>query len=215
MDMDQPEEQGLLSPEVLQMWQREAEIHTEFADEWRDYALLMATFQAGLTRAPRTSAACEGVDIEHLLIAELEHVANAVNAIFPRGGMLEFASYVTGAQKIDAATGLPYREGVWSEEEPTRPAANINGYKQPTLDFQPRKVAVGQGSLVMTSEDFVNGYQAGHLSYLLEARAVAMTDKALITLILGRLARKDQSERYNMGYVVGWIAALASKEKHS
>lgn len=74
-------------------------------------------------------------------------------------------------------------------------------------------VPVGQGSITMTSEDFVNGYQAGHLSYVLEARARTVTDDALITLIMGRITNKDYNERYSTGYIVGWIVALVSKEK--
>jgi hypothetical protein len=80
-------------------------------------------------------------------------------------------------------------------------------------NYQRRNVSVGQGCIVMTSEDFVNGYQAGHLSYMLEARTVMVTDEALMTLIADRFANKDQSERYNAGYIVGWLAALVCKEK--
>lgn len=68
-------------------------------------------------------------------------------------------------------------------------------------NYQHKNVSVGHGCIVMTSEDFVNGYQAGHLSYMLEARAMTMTDEALITLIIGRLANKDYSERYNTGCI--------------
>ncbi|HEX4713734.1 MAG TPA: hypothetical protein VH164_02280 [Ktedonobacteraceae bacterium] len=60
---------------------------------------MMATFQAALDRAPRAAEACANVHIEDLLIAELEHLADLVSAIFPRGGMKEFASYVTTARK--------------------------------------------------------------------------------------------------------------------
>lgn len=81
------------------MWEQRAEISEEFADEWRDYARIMAAFQTALERAPRTVEICEHVDIERLLITELEHVADTINAVFPRGGMMEFALYTTGAKK--------------------------------------------------------------------------------------------------------------------
>jgi hypothetical protein len=80
-------------------------------------------------------------------------------------------------------------------------------------NYQRRNVSVGQGCIVMTSEDFVNGYQARHLSSLLEARTEMVTDEALLTLIRDRFASQDHRERYNAGYIVGWLAALVCKEK--
>ncbi|MEO7019118.1 MAG: hypothetical protein ABI234_03095 [Ktedonobacteraceae bacterium] len=210
--MSQPKTNEKISPQVFQVWKDKAEASEEFADEWRDYALMMATFQAALERAPRTIEVCEDVNIERLLITELEYLADTVNAVFPRGGMMEFASYVTGSQRVNV-TNAHYLNSAWKEAELTRKAVNANRYEEQAVDYQPRNVAVGQGCMVMTSEDFVNGYQAGHLSYMLEARAVTVTDEALIALIMSRLASKDYSECYNAGYVVGWIAALASKEK--
>lgn len=88
-----------ISPELVQLWEHQAERDEAFAGEWRIYAMMMAAFQAAIERAPRTTAACERVDIERLLISEVEHVADVVNAIFPRGGIMEFASYLTSAKK--------------------------------------------------------------------------------------------------------------------
>ena len=76
----------------------------------------------------------------------------------------------------------------------------------------PRNVSVGHGFMVMSSEDFVNGYQAGHLSYMLEGRAMHFTDEELLALIRERVACTEYSERYSVGYIVGWIVALASKQ---
>ncbi|MEO9030224.1 MAG: hypothetical protein ABI413_15565 [Ktedonobacteraceae bacterium] len=80
------------------------------------------------------------------------------------------------------------------------------------MDYKQRNVSVGQGCMVMTSEDFVNGYQAGHLSYMLEARSVKFTDEALISLLTRKLGNTEHSTHYSAGYIVGWIATLASKE---
>ena len=80
------------------------------------------------------------------------------------------------------------------------------------MAYTPRNVSIGQGALVMTSEEFVNGYQAGHLSYILESHATLGTDEELITLMLKRLVSREHSTRYSAGYIVGWIAALASKQ---
>jgi hypothetical protein len=79
------------------------------------------------------------------------------------------------------------------------------------MAITPRMVPVGRGSLLMTSEEFLNGYQAGHLAYMTEARAVAFSDERLRTLIMDKLESMDDSERYNVGYVVGWIVSLACK----
>jgi len=97
--MNQTEEKGPIPPEVFQTWEDRAKASEGFADEWRDYSMMMAAFQAALERAPRSRERCKGVDVERLFISELEHLADTVNAIFPRGGIMEFASYMTGAQR--------------------------------------------------------------------------------------------------------------------
>ena len=96
--MSQPEASKVLSSEVFQIWERQAEVsEEEDANNWRDYAMMMTAFQAALERAPRTAEACEHADIERLLITEIEHLADLVSAVFPQGGMMEFESYVTSA----------------------------------------------------------------------------------------------------------------------
>ena len=100
--MSQSETPKILSPEVFQVWQQRAEASEEFTEEWQDYAMIMAAFQAALERALHTAEDCEQVDIEHLLITELEHLADLVNTVFPRGGFMEFASYVTVEKKMNA-----------------------------------------------------------------------------------------------------------------
>lgn len=97
--MNQKTGEGLLSSDVFRIWERQAEASEAFAEIWRDYVLLMSTFQAALERAPRTTEACKDVDVEDLLISELEHLAATVYTIFPQGGIGEFASYLTNAQK--------------------------------------------------------------------------------------------------------------------
>ncbi|MGH2508861.1 MAG: hypothetical protein ACRDHZ_15865, partial [Ktedonobacteraceae bacterium] len=147
---------------------------------------------------------------------ELEHLADIVNTVFPRGGMIEFASYVTGTQQMHTTKERDAQDNGEQGMERTRQTTrkgSARGYKEHTVAYPPRDISVGQGRMIMTSEDFVNGYQAGHLSYALEARTATLTDEEIITRILGRLARKDDGERYSAGYIVGWIAALASREK--
>ena len=98
--MSQPEATQILSSEVFQIWEHQAEAsEEEYADEWREYAIMIAAFQAALERVPRTAEACQSANIERLLISELEHLADIVQRIFPRGGFMEFASYTTSAKK--------------------------------------------------------------------------------------------------------------------
>lgn len=75
----------------------------------------------------------------------------------------------------------------------------------------PRTVPVGASSLLFTSLDFLNGYQAGHLAYMTEGRAIQFSDTNLIALLMERLESLEYSERYSVGYVVGWIVSLATK----
>jgi len=93
--IEQHEAREPLSPAVFQLWEQHAKASVESADNWRDYARMMAAFQEALARTPRTAEECACVDIERLFVSELEHLANLVNVIFPLGGMLEFESYIT------------------------------------------------------------------------------------------------------------------------
>lgn len=79
------------------------------------------------------------------------------------------------------------------------------------MAIAPRMITVGKGSLLLTNEDFLNGYQAGHLAYMADGRAVAFSDTRLITLIMDKLESLEVSEPYSVGFVVGWIASLACK----
>lgn len=75
----------------------------------------------------------------------------------------------------------------------------------------PRTITVGTNALLLTSEDFLNGYQAGHLSYMAEFRNHTLTDSNLTELLMAALEDMQHSEPYCMGFVVGWLATFASK----
>ena len=75
----------------------------------------------------------------------------------------------------------------------------------------PRTISVGSGSLVVTSEAFLNGYQAGHLAYMTDGLATVVTDTSLTTLIIEKLESGEHSDAYNTGFVVGWITTLVNK----
>lgn len=77
--------------------------------------------------------------------------------------------------------------------------------------MEQRTITVGNGALIATSEDFVNGYQAGHLAYMQQGRFTLFTDSRLIGLMMEKLESLAYTEHYSTGYVVGWIATLAAK----
>jgi hypothetical protein len=75
----------------------------------------------------------------------------------------------------------------------------------------PRLVQLGAGSLLFTNLDFLNGYQAGHLAYMTEGRAIQFSDTSLTALIMNRLESLEYTEPYSVGYVVGWLVSLTTK----
>ncbi len=75
----------------------------------------------------------------------------------------------------------------------------------------PRTISIGSGSLVVTSEAFLNGYQAGHLAYMADGLDAVFSDTRLTTLIVEKLERMEYSDAYNTGFVVGWITTLVNK----
>lgn len=79
----------------------------------------------------------------------------------------------------------------------------------------PRTITIGTNTLILTDEDFLNGYQAGHLSYMAEFRMLALTDISLTALLMAALEDMKHSEPYCMGFVVGWLATFACKSARS
>lgn len=75
-----------------------------------------------------------------------------------------------------------------------------------------RNVLVKRGCVKMDSEAFINGYQAGHLSYMLESRLTACTEETLLDLLSTRLNNSAPGMRYNAGYIVGWITTLLTQD---
>lgn len=74
-----------------------------------------------------------------------------------------------------------------------------------------KPVPVGNGFLLATSEDFLNGYLAGHLAYMAQWRSMQCSDEQVTALFLEKLEDIDYSSLYGIGYVVGWLHTLASK----
>lgn len=72
-------------------------------------------------------------------------------------------------------------------------------------------VSVGNGFMLVTSEEFATGYLAGHLAYMVERRGIPISDDELSTLFLARLADPQESQLSGIGFLVGWVATLANK----
>ena len=78
--------------------------------------------------------------------------------------------------------------------------------------FEPRTISIGSNQLLFTDEDFLNGYQTGHLAYMANGRAVRFSDTSLRKLLMAMLENVEFSDAYGFGYVVGWLVAFISKE---
>jgi hypothetical protein len=76
------------------------------------------------------------------------------------------------------------------------------------LTQHPERRTLGIATIEVQDEDFFDGYQAGHLSYHLDGPAAPFTDSSLYTFLWSRLLSVDASDRYRVGYISGWFAAL-------
>ena len=77
----------------------------------------------------------------------------------------------------------------------------------------PKTIQIGNGSILATKEDFVNGYQAGHLAYTLakNLHPAPFTDEYLTNLFIDKLEDMGLTTLYGIGYAVGWLGTLANK----
>jgi hypothetical protein len=78
-------------------------------------------------------------------------------------------------------------------------------------------MAVGQGTILVNNEDFINGYQAGHLACMLDCRAFASgyyasTNDNITEIMMEKLEDVDLPWQYGIGYCIGWIATFATKD---
>ena len=65
--------------------------------------------------------------------------------------------------------------------------------------------------LTGTDEDFVNGYQAGSLTYARSASTHQQTDATITSLLVQTMDSIGQSDRYSAGFVLGWLNSLGEK----
>ena len=75
-------------------------------------------------------------------------------------------------------------------------------------------ITVGKGSIVSDNEDFLNGYQAGHMACRLEMKQTTFTNTSLTDMMMEKLESMSIPEQFSVGYIVGYIATLTLKGPH-
>ena len=83
-----------LSPALLKTVEQKA-LHAGKGNSWACYAAILRYVTALQERLPSSEAieACDEDDMDHILEAELEHLAQTVTEIFPGQGPVELAYY--------------------------------------------------------------------------------------------------------------------------
>ncbi len=84
-----------IAPEILEHLQQQA-ARSDSPNSWECYAVVLQYASEALQRIPTREAleACNNDEIDHILEAELEHLASAVHKIFPGMGPEELAYYL-------------------------------------------------------------------------------------------------------------------------
>ena len=62
--------------------------------------------------------------------------------------------------------------------------------------------------IIVTDDEFANGYQTGYLRYRTDDRTKTLIDMDIYALYVGTITSVRHSGRYLAGYVMGWTAAL-------
>lgn len=75
-------------------------------------------------------------------------------------------------------------------------------------------IRFGKGIVIATDRDFVNGFQAGHLAYMaaIKHHPEPHTDIYIVELLLERLEDIRLSSAYGIGFALGWLKELATRE---
>ncbi len=74
--------------------------------------------------------------------------------------------------------------------------------------MKPRVILIGKGSVLVENEQFINGYQAGHMACRIDCRKYAMTSENITGILKEKMEDIRTNEQYCIGYCVGWIATL-------
>ena len=67
---------------------------------------------------------------------------------------------------------------------------------------------IGSATISVSDEQFGNGYTVGYLRYLLDDVGKLLSERDIYEFIMGRLLDVRETDRWNVGVVLGWIAAM-------
>lgn len=86
---------------------------------------------------------------------------------------------------------------------PSDPASSGSGVIRPLV--------LGRGVITVTSEEFLTGYQEGHLTYMVQDRSKQHSDESITALVLEQLESLDHSSLHGTGFIVGWLVTLVTR----
>lgn len=73
---------------------------------------------------------------------------------------------------------------------------------------QPECRRLGTTTIQLHDDEFMNGYQAGHMAYGLDVQAKLLTDHDLYAFLSKHLLSVFSTDRFRAGYISGWYAGL-------
>lgn len=72
---------------------------------------------------------------------------------------------------------------------------------------------IGNATIIVTDDDFVNGYQIGYLRYHVDYKGRDLTDRDIYSYIMRTCLDVQHSDRSNAGRIAGWVAAMHEQER--
>lgn len=92
----------------------------------------------------------------------------------------------------------------------------MNEETEPPSEQRPASVAmeqhvIGNAIIIVTDDHFCNAYTVGYLTYLLDYLGKAMSDNDIYEFIVQHLCDVRNTDRWNAGYVLGWVAGMHEK----
>jgi len=67
---------------------------------------------------------------------------------------------------------------------------------------------IGNAEINVSDEQLGNGYTVGYLRYLLDDAGKLLSERDIYEFIMGRLQDVRETDRWNVGVVMGWIVAM-------
>ncbi len=71
---------------------------------------------------------------------------------------------------------------------------------------------VGNITIAVQDEEFFDGYQSGYLCFRTHYQGKMLTEGDIHSFLVHNFFAGNTTERYNIGYITGWYAALFTHE---